>query len=381
MELWTWKRLSILLLWLFPYYLDGQNITVEPIVVLPDEVRESSGLIFINDRIITHNDDGAPLLYELDPDNGAILRKLFIDGASNIDWEDLCIDQQFMYIGDIGNSHGTRKDLRIYRVSLDDYFQSTNDTVAIDTIQFSYADQASFDDDTQTNFDAAAMISFGDSLYVFTKNWGDFYTNVYSIPKTPGDYQINRIGRTNSLGLVAGAVHNTLAKEIMLIGYAGTGPFLYRISEFEGANFMKGAMERISFILQGSFQVEGIEAINETDYYITSESNVLGEATLYRIKTDFVVGINGSSDIILQYYPNPTSRLLNIAGLPKVGKVSISLINTLGENVFEVTEFAGSIQAILSLDLSSVPEGIYQLKVSYPGKEIFKKLVIAQTSF
>lgn len=113
---------------------------------------------------------------------------------------------------------------------------------------------------------------------------------------------------------------------------------------------------------------------------ITSEPNVLGEATLYRIKMDFLVGINGSSKILLQYYPNPTSRLLNIEGLPKVGEVSISLINTMGKNVFEVKEYAGSSQAILTFDLSSVPEGIYQLKLSYPGREIFKKPVIGQTS-
>ena len=350
MELSAWKRLSILLLWLLPYYSDGQNITIEPIVVLPDEIKETSGLIFINDRIITHNDDGAPLLYELDPDNGIISRKLFIDGASNVDWEDLCIDQQFMYIGDFGNSHGTRKDLRIYRVSLDNYFQSTNDTLAADIIQFAYSDQTNFDDDTRTNFDAAAMVSFGDSLYVFTKNWGDFHTNVYSIPKTPGDHQINRAGRINSLGLVAGAVHNTLAKEILLIGYTGSGPFFYRIYEFESAHFMKGVMERLSFSLEGSFQVEGIEAINETDYYMTSEANVLGDATLFRITTDFVVGINGLSENVVQFYPNPTNRLLNIQGLPKIGEVSISLINTMGKTVFKTTEMVGSSQAILPLN-------------------------------
>ena len=375
------NKLGMLWLMLLPYYLDAQNINVETVVVLPDEVRETSGLIFLNDRIITHNDDGDPVLYELDPDNGAVIRKLFINGASNVDWEDLCIDQQYMYIGDVGNSHGTRTDLRIYRVSLNDYFLSTNDTVSADTISITYKDQSNFNDDSQTNFDAAAIISLEDSLYVFTKNWGDFHTNVYSVPKTPGNYQVNRVARINSLGLIAGAVQNPLSKEIMMIGYNGAGPFIFRLYEFEDGNFAEGKMDRIEFSLSGSFQIEGIEAINETDYYITSETNVLGEATLYRVITDFVVGINDFSQPELQLYPNPVSRFLEISGLQHPGETTISLVDIMGKQIFRKSTFGNVINGTLELDLSGVPDGHYLMQLTTPSSQISRKLILGQTGF
>jgi len=200
-------NVRVLLLLFLPFGLSAQKFTIEPTASLPPETSESSGVIFLNDVIITHNDSGGEaILYEVDPNNGELIRELVVDDASNVDWEDLCIDQQYIYIGDIGNNNGDRTDLKIYRISLLDYFQSSNDTVSVDTIRYAYEDQVNFEPDPLTNFDAEALISFDDSLYLFTKNREDFHTNIYSLPKTPGDYQAHRVGRINAAGLITGGL-------------------------------------------------------------------------------------------------------------------------------------------------------------------------------
>jgi len=74
----------------------------------------------------------------------------------------------YIYIGDFGNNAGTRTDLKVYRVDISDYF--TNDTVNAEIIHFTYADQTNFSNQIYAhNFDAEALISIGDSLYIFTK--------------------------------------------------------------------------------------------------------------------------------------------------------------------------------------------------------------------
>ena len=371
--------LSILLL---PLFVEAQNFTVETIALLPLETNESSGVIFLNDKLITHNDSaGEAILYEVDPDSGTLIRQLVVENASNVDWEDLCFDQQYIYIGDFGNNSGDRTDLKIYRVSLQEYFQSSNDTVSADTIRFAYSDQESFEPGNKHNFDAEALISFEDSLYIFTKNRGDFHSNIYSVPKIPGDYQIKRVGRINSNGLITGGVHNPLSQEIMLTGYTLTEPFLLRLSQFSGREFTEGEMHRLTFQVDGSYQIEAIEAINEKDYYITSETNKLGEATLYRVNTDFVVSTQNPFTADIQYFPNPVNKLLNIRGLQNPGEISLALFNTMGKQAFYHTAVTRTGDETMKINLDGVPAGIYLMHLTSQRIDISRKLIIGHTGF
>jgi len=121
---------------------------------LPNEVAETSGLLFLNGKIITHNDSGdAPNLYELDSLTGNLLRTINISNATNLDWEDITEDETYIYIGDFGNNNGNRTDLKIVRITKADYLNSNS--VTADFITFSYEDQTDFSIRTnQHNFDA-----------------------------------------------------------------------------------------------------------------------------------------------------------------------------------------------------------------------------------
>jgi hypothetical protein len=178
---------ALLFVTIFPLSFYGQKITL--LTALADSLKETSGLIYLNQKLITHNDsDGRPALYEIDTISGNVIRSVAVRNATNIDWEDICYDGSYLYIGDFGND-GSRKDLKIYRLPISGYLTTGNDTVTADTIRFNYSDQIDFTSSPfSTNFDAEALISYGDSLYIFTKNWGDKWTNIYALPKTPGNY-------------------------------------------------------------------------------------------------------------------------------------------------------------------------------------------------
>ena len=165
----------ILLLFLFTvtFAAISQTVHVTEQTDLSGDVNESSGLLLLEDRLITHNDSGDdPTLYELNTENGTVIRTVTVANASSVDWEDICADETYIYIGDFGNNSGSREDLAIFRVAIDDYLTTSNDTVFADTIAFNYADQTSFDPaPLATNYDAEAMIAYNDSIYLFTKNW------------------------------------------------------------------------------------------------------------------------------------------------------------------------------------------------------------------
>ena len=80
-----------------------KNIEIE-ITKISKEIDETSALEIINGNFLTLNDSGDdPLLYIFDK-NGKILSKNLISGAQNRDWESLASDENFVYIGDIGNN-------------------------------------------------------------------------------------------------------------------------------------------------------------------------------------------------------------------------------------------------------------------------------------
>ena len=96
---------SIFFMLALPILTCSQQIT--EITQLHNSIKETSGLIFLDQKLITHNDSGGePALYEIDTVSGNITRKVFISNAGNTDWEDICNDSTYIYIGDFGNKIG-----------------------------------------------------------------------------------------------------------------------------------------------------------------------------------------------------------------------------------------------------------------------------------
>lgn len=354
---------------LIPIMGQGQQLSL--LTGLDTTIKETSGLIYTNQRLITHNDSGGEAaLYEIDINTGNTSRKVTISNATNVDWEDICFDSNYIYIGDIGNNSGTRTDLKVYKVSLSDYLTTTSNTVTAEVINYNYADQTSFTSSTVfTNFDAETLISFGDKLYIFTKNWGDSKTKIYSLSKTPGTYQISKIDSFDSQGLVTGGDYNSASNAILLTGYTFASPFIIEIKDFSATNFSGGTITRD--VLQTpsgkSFQIESIAAININQYYLSAEESTTGSSGLYQLETSNPLEIDEFENGNTFMYPNPASNSISIE------------TNYLSKT--EIYDMRGVLRKSSSkkqINISDLSKGLYILKIKNTenNRVFIKKLIV-----
>lgn len=87
---------------------------------------------------------------------------------TNIDWEEISQDADFVYVGDFGNNHnGIRADLHILRITKESIL---SDHSVIETINFSYSNQTDFAPagSNNTDFDCEAFIASNGSIFLFT---------------------------------------------------------------------------------------------------------------------------------------------------------------------------------------------------------------------
>src|SRR5690554_1024138 len=79
---------------------------LELITPVATAVNESSGLIYLNEKLITHNDSGNDAqLFEIDSLTGNVTRTVVINNATITDWEDIAYDDDYIFIGDFGNNN------------------------------------------------------------------------------------------------------------------------------------------------------------------------------------------------------------------------------------------------------------------------------------
>lgn len=250
--------------------------SVAPVVsvALPAAVVETSGLISWGGYIYTHNDNSDTKLYKLDPNTGAVIQTIALPGVTNVDWEEIAQDDEYLYIGDFGNNtSGNRTNLKIYKVSK----ASLNaGAPVIETINFSYSNQFSLIAllGNSTDFDCEAFVVTDDNIYLFTKQWLSLKTSVYSVPKTAGTYTATLEGTHNVNGLITGATYLKNKNLVVLTGYStSVQPFLYLLYDFQGNNFFGGNKRKINVSLPFN-QIEGITTTNGLDYYVTNEKLV-----------------------------------------------------------------------------------------------------------
>lgn len=343
------------------------QVQLDLVALLPLSIQETSGLIRVQNTLITHNDSGGSnALYVIDPNSGFVNRTCHIANVNNVDWEDLAADNQYLYIADFGNNSGARTDLKIYRVSQVDFFNTPNDTVFADTISFTYSDQIDFTaGSNQTNYDAEALMVKGDSLYIFSKRWLDQSCQVYALSKIPGTYTIDPVASIPSEGLVTGAVYDTISSSIFLCGYGPPIPFLIEIKNFNSFPIETSQMSKkiLDVPVGSSVQIEAITLKSDSELFLSSETSVLGDASLMSLDFSRMVNTTERSEDILNPHPNPCSDYLffeNNQG------VCFSLYDLLGKP-FEKTCTSG-------ISLKHLPNGIYFL-VEEDNKNVYPIII------
>ena len=260
------------------------NIEIKKVVDLTSSLKETSGLINFNGRLITHNDSGGgAYLYEIDINTGDVSRRVEILNVINIDFEDLAQDDNYIYVGDIGNNSNQRKDLVIYKISKSDYINNTE--VTAETIKISYKEQIDFSKSKNSaNFDSEAIVIIENDLFLFTKNWGNLKTSVYKIPKSEGTYELEAIDSYDIDGLITGADYNKNNRTLVLTGYQNFMPFIVKLNDFSAFNPLDGKVEKKSIRVSGSIQIEAIAANPDGSYYLSAENSGGLPAILYELK-------------------------------------------------------------------------------------------------
>lgn len=252
---------------------------------LPEEVCETSGLFFHKGRLWTHNDSGGdPILYALDSTTFGIVQRITLANAKNIDWEDLCSDGEYVYIGDFGNNRGNRKDLCVYKLPLASIPDEGDATLSAEIIRFSYADQTDFTEQKINDFDCEAFFATEEYLYLLTKSWKTGYTKLYRLSKAPGNCVAELVNRFDSQGLVTGADYDRENHVLVMVGYTKTiwWPFMYVVFDFDEAgeslHHHRYEMPQLAWT-----QFEGICFFDYGRCYITAESNKTMASSVFEV--------------------------------------------------------------------------------------------------
>ncbi len=349
-----------------------QNTTLSPVFSqnLRPVLNETSGLIYWNNRLWTHNDNSDINLYNFHPDSVNIIDSIELTGSSNRDQEEISQDSNYIYLGDFGNNaNGNRTDLRILRIDKSDLLQNL---ITIDTIFFSYSNQINFTatGSNNTDFDCESFIVTSDSIFLFTKQWVSQKTAKYALPKIPGTYIAQFSALLDIQGLVTAATYLEDKRLLVFSGYSTTvQPFIYLLYDFNGTDFFGANKRKINLNL-GFHQIEGICSEDGLTYYLTNErlsySFITVEPKLHKIDLNAYLEsyLNPpvlAFDFLLipkcRFYPNPVSEIVNFdTDKREVSEIMLTNLSIGQSDVFKVTDKQ-------SFNLSFLPKGGYQLSL------------------
>lgn len=359
------------------------SVSVTPVSsnILATSLSETSGLIFWNDWIWTHNDNTDTNLYALDTANGNSLQTYPLSGIVNNDWEEISQDTAYIYLGDFGNNtNGNRTNLKIYRIEKNSLLSNSP---LIDTIKFSYSGQTDYTPTgaNNTDYDCEAFIVATDSIFLFTKQWLGKQTSVYALPKTPGTYTADYRTTFDVGGLITGATYLAHKRLVVLCGYSNTlQPFAYLLYDFHANNFFSGNKRKISISLP-YHQIEGVATHNGLYYYFSNEYFSL----INIISTEQKLQLVDFSPYLSTYLNTQTANIShpdnfnNIIIFPNPAKeiISVKRKNDFSEKKYSISDIAGKIimTGLLvkdspDINIGKLKRGTYFLKIE--DAEVFK---------
>ena len=273
------KNGIILLFIFFSFFIFSQKSTV-----LSEELKEISGIQYINDTlIVAHNDGGnSPFLYFINPNSGKTLKRVVVKGVKNTDWEDIALEGKFLYIGDFGNNENKRKNLSIIRVSWKEAL--TNDSINSEKMTFEYSDQKAFPPEKKVlNFDTECMAFADGYLWLFTKNRTDPFdgiSNVYRVKFQENTHSILKKEYSIKIGS-KGWMFDSVTGGDFAYGYF----YLTTYNRVLKYLFSDGKFTLVKQYKYNEYnQKEAITVIKDDQIYVANEfKKVLGKQKLYRI--------------------------------------------------------------------------------------------------
>ena len=343
-----------------PAFLVAQVLVPTVITQLDPVVNETSGLVVVNGEVWTQLDSGNPnAIYRIDPVNGAVLRSVTLSNATNVDWEEITTDEEWLYIGDFGNNLGSRTDLRVYRVSLSELLEPATMSLVADTIRFSYALQTDFTPaDRANDWDMEAMIARDDSLFLFSKNWVSGTSYLYALPADPGEHLAIRRDTLEAQGLITGATYDPSNNAVALVGYTSGLylPFVWRFANYPGHAFFQGVAQRNTLGV-GITQMEAIAWAGPSTTYLSNEQSILNAARLWELQLELPTTLVHMQGNAAQLWPTPNDgRFIIEVDAP----CDLELFDVDGRGVWQQVLRPGTNH----IDVGELPNGIYVVRTS-----------------
>lgn len=266
---------------------------VQPTAALPDMIGESSGVAFSHADpgfVWTHNDSGGEArLYAVGP-AGELVGTVDVRGATNRDWEDIaagpCDAGWCLYVGDIGDNLGARREVVIYRLPEPD--PASGRSGRADAFPVRYPDGAR---------DAEALFATPDSaLYVISKGRNsDIALYRYPPPLREGETVVlERVvtiaaGEAELGGQVTGAGASPDGQWVAVRTYAALS--LYRAADLLAG---RAAASIIDLAPLGEPQGEAVAVTNDLRVALTTEASGPGSSsgslTIIRCAVDPAAG-------------------------------------------------------------------------------------------
>ena len=172
-------------------------------------INEMSGIVksrHHSDTFWVHNDSGDSARIFAIRRDGSLIGEVKVDGAQNVDWEDIAVDNRNLYVSDLGNNGNARKDLSIY--VLPEPTPASSRAKAV-RLRVAYEDQKEFPPAFR-HFDCEALFALRGRLYAITKHRSgpfmpDVGANLYRLDTRYTD-RVNKLVRVDSAADLGGWV-------------------------------------------------------------------------------------------------------------------------------------------------------------------------------
>lgn len=262
----------------------SQKPDINQFVLLPDEIRETSALLCLdNGNFLTLNDSGnSSELFEIDA-KGRILQRTTL-AVSNTDWEAMTQSEHQIWIGDIGNNSGRRTQTWLWQ--LDKPWQQPQMPRQIMLQRPDYPSQPPAP--YQHDLDAEALAFANGSVWLFSKSWLSGSTQVFQWRAGQALRKTSAIAGLT--GLVTDAAFSTAEQLFVLVGYADMrkNPLQFMFSN-NYQPFLALVDTDFNLVkqipLHSTGQVEAVCVDKQQQVWLTQEESKAQPAMLWRLGT------------------------------------------------------------------------------------------------
>jgi hypothetical protein len=201
--------------------------------------------------------------------------------AKHVDWEDIAVDQNYLYVADTGNNSNDRRDLGIYLIS---NTASTRSAV-IQFLPVVYPEQTEFPP-AQKHFDSESLFVANKQLYLITKHRSAGFTgeleagaNLYRLDSRNPD-QPNRLTKIDSNAAIFAATGADVSPDgKQLAVTALDGLWLFQ-QPSNGEQWLSSAAQFYAWDRKHMQQVEAVTWMDNETLLLANEQRELFKVSL-----------------------------------------------------------------------------------------------------